>query len=317
MSRTKTWRTKPLCGAAAILLFPCLAAADTRLIHHEGRFEPAKHDKVQNALQAKLPASRMTYTAKIQCGPFPGEDWAITAPLWIANPTNKKLHCHYYLAFFDAENRLVGCCNQSTDVDPGAKEFQLGSIVIPGHKNQLLTAARYQAVVYESDGPVGAEPISAKDAADLPGKQRLVIARLTQTGSDVAMKDGFTELRLSADCSFHEPEKGARNTHLQIKSAAEYDVYLSITEVERLLTRPGKGSEKLPPIWSATAEIERQQAPKNLASRYHVVLLDAKGKLVLCSAPARRFQMDAPKDRLLAARKLEVVVYESPLTLRK
>jgi hypothetical protein len=306
-----------LCAPMVLFMIPCLAAADTRLIHHEGRCEPAKHSKIQTALQVKLPAARMTYTAKMHCGPFPGEDWAIVAPLFIANPTKQKLYCHCYLAFFDAQNRLVGCCNQATDVNPGAKDLQLGSCIVPGAKGKLLSATRVQAVVYESDGPIGAEPISAKDAADLPGKQRSVIAKLTQTGSDVVTKDSFTELRLRADCSFHEPEKGARNTHLQIKSAAEYDVYLSVTESERLLTRPGKGVEKLPPIWSMTAEIERQQPPKGLASRYHVALLDVKGKLVLCSAPARTFQMDAPKDRLLAARKLEMVVYESPLALRK
>jgi hypothetical protein len=155
---------------------------------------------------------------------------------------------------------------------------------------------------------------SALNAAGLPGKSRAVITKLTQTDADVAEQEGYTELRLSADCSFHEPEKGARNTHLRIKGAAEYDVYLSATKSERLVTRPGKSSLKLPPIWSVSAGIERLKPPKSLASRYHVALLDGKGKLVVCSASPRLFQMDAPKDRLLAARKLHVVVFEWPLT---
>lgn len=87
------------------------------------------------------------------------EKLMICANVEIKNPTNKIMHCEYYVAFFDREGNLVGCASQGT-MDDGLKagedtNFSSCLVFIPHSMFDKVTS--YKLIFYESEVPIGKE----------------------------------------------------------------------------------------------------------------------------------------------------------------
>lgn len=86
-------------------------------------------------------------------GDFFGKE-TVFAGISVKNTGSKPMFFHYYVAFFDKDNVLIGAAGQgSFGVDglkPGA-QTQMGSCLIHLPKDQYKAIASYQAVIYETD----------------------------------------------------------------------------------------------------------------------------------------------------------------------
>ena len=85
-------------------------------------------------------------------------DWfgghAISGQVDVENPTDATVHFGYHVAFFDAEGGLVGCANQSMDVEGGAR-VTVGGAVIKLPREAIGTVRRYQIAWYEDAQEIG------------------------------------------------------------------------------------------------------------------------------------------------------------------
>jgi hypothetical protein len=292
------------------------AYAETREARQAGRCNLSNHDWPRNPLELKVTATAaMSYKVQLSTGLFASGEWAIFAPLFVTNGTGKPLHLHYYIAFFDSDDRLVGCCNQGIETKPGVKDLQLGSCIVEGPKQRLLSAVKYQFTIYESDRWIGQEPISVKDAAALPGRSGAVTTTLMGAVRKQDAKDGVTVVHLSADCSFQETSAKAKDTHVEIGGESLLDVYLSTREGESGLTQDILGKKTTTTLrrWLIDANREVKRQRRGVTSAQYVALLDRQGQLVVCGKAVGFGARDlvAPKDRLLSASTLQMVVYES------
>ena len=284
--------------------------AETHEVHKAGRCNLADYQWPRNSLEVKATAA-LSYKVQLSSGLFASGEWAIFAPLSVANGTGKLRHLHYYIAFFDSADRLVGCCNQGTEVEPGVKNFQLGSCIIEGPKQRLLTAVKYQFTVYESDQPIGEEPISAKDAAALPGRSGAVTTLLTGAVLKKDAKDDLTVVHLSADCCFQETKKN-KDTHLEIEGAQLLDLCLSTRKQEGVARNLSKKTETVLRQWLIDANLEVKRKAMVVRGGVYLALLDREGRVVVCGKAVGlgANNLVAPKDRLLSASSLRLAVYE-------
>ncbi|MDV6032744.1 MAG: hypothetical protein F9B45_22190 [Phycisphaera sp. RhM] len=279
-----------------------------RLLRAEGAFNPSAHDR-QNSFEFPI-AGSMNYRVRISCAPWVGKEWCINPLVDITNPSESTLYVKYYSAFYNHDGQLVGCCNQDANLGPSETPLQLGSLVVRGSKEQLLTATRFQIVIYESDKRIGSQPIDQKTIASLVGRSGKVISELKQTNSSVARASDHAELRLQADISFDDPVGKRRNTHLRIEGAGEYDVYVSTRLRNVLETNVGRANARFD-RWESDVEFEAIKRVKGVSAIAHAALHDQSGRLIACSATSSTRQLAAPEDILLSAEKLDLVVYES------
>ncbi|HVW02195.1 MAG TPA: hypothetical protein VHB77_17720 [Planctomycetaceae bacterium] len=305
------------------------ANAETREVRQAGRCNLADYPWPKKSLEVTATAA-MSYKVQLSTGIFANGEWAIFAPLSISNETGKRLYVQYYVAFFDRADRLVGCCQQGAEATPALKNLQLASCVIQGPKEQLLSATKYQVAVFESDRPIGEEPISVEDADALPGGSGGVTTLLTGAVLKQAAPEGPSVLHLSADCSFAEIRTESKDTHLEVKGARLRDFYLSTGKRERLVVSEtgGKKTETILHQWLMNANLETKSKAQGADGNYwqgvggiaHVALLDRQGRLVVCGPVVglgSTHDLVAPKDRLLSASTLRMVIYESAATAAK
>ncbi|QDV47836.1 hypothetical protein Enr13x_77480 [Stieleria neptunia] len=279
-----------------------------RMIRADGTFNPSAHDR-QNCLEFEI-AGSMNYRVRISCAPWVGKEWCINPLVDITNQNDFTLNAKYYCAFYNHDGQLVGCCNQGANLEPSETPLQLGSLVVRGPKEKLLTATKFQIVIYESDKRIGTHPIDRAATASLVGRSGKVISQLKQTNSNVAPADDHAELRLLADISVDDPVEKNRNTHLRIKGAAEYDLYVSTRQREVLETNVGGESVRFD-LWESAVEFEPIKRVKGVSAITHAALHDQSGRLIACSTTSTTRALTAPEDILLSAQKLAVVVYES------
>ena len=86
-------------------------------------------------------------------GDFFGQE-TVFAGINVKNTGSKPMFFHYYVAFFDKDNNLIGATGQGSFGDEGMKpgeETQMGSCLIHLPKDKYKTIASYQAVIYETD----------------------------------------------------------------------------------------------------------------------------------------------------------------------
>jgi len=286
---------------------PDIETGSPHALRAEGTFLPAAHGQ-QKPFEFEIPG-RMHYRVRITCKPFVKEEWCINPLVDITHRSGPRLYAKYYAAFFDSDGQLVGCCGQDADKPPSATPLQLGSLVIRGPKERLQSATRFQIVIYESDQQIGSEPISAEATAALVGRGGEVISRLEQTASSVTPIAGQTELRLQAEVTFQDPAEKARNSHLRITGATEYDLYLSTRKQDVVLNHSNRPDERFD-RWETDIEFDKRQRVKGVSTIVHAALLDAAGRLIVCSGASAR-QLAAPEDALLFARRLDLVTYET------
>ncbi len=300
-----------LCAAVPLSLLQS-ASADTRELRSGDKCDLARHDHRDRALEVRL-SERASYRAKISCGPFPVDKWAIFASVFVSNDTGAKLHAVAYLALFDDERRLVACSQQSGEFEPGARDEQMYNRIAFAPKDRTFNATSYEIVIYESDRRPGEEPLSAEAAVALPGRAGRVVTRLEATHARVLHRDAFTELRQEAAVSFHNPSVKTRNSHLRFSAAADYDLYLD-TGLQESLEVKDPGGRNLRTVlrrWTADGEFERLPvSDPTLEVDRHIALLDGDGRLVACASDGL-YWLIAPEDRLLSATKLCVAIYES------
>ena len=75
----------------------------------------------------------------------------IWAGAFLANPTAKKMRGEYHVALFDKNKRLIGSASQGLDLDPGKKDWQLGSCMVFAPENILKQVKYAQWRFYVSD----------------------------------------------------------------------------------------------------------------------------------------------------------------------
>lgn len=307
------------------LVFACLLAAaapapvlgETRAVRLAGKCDLAKHDSFDNALVVRADG-RMRYSMHVSCSPFVRGDWIINPILVVANKTDSALHCLYYVALFDRNDRLVGCCHQGSRVDAGKEALQFGSCIVHGPKARLLAATRFDAVIYESDRPIGVEAVSA-DAVDktLAGAEAIV-SRLASAKESTREAGQYTERRATADIEYRPRVGKTRNAYLSLGDKT-FHLYLNTVLRETVVVRTsgGKSTRTAFEAWRTDVDLERRNRDRTIRQWRHVALLDAKGRLVVSSTYTGGRDLYAPPDYLLAAEKLHVVVYEVPAPKKK
>ncbi len=291
------------------LTLPDIESSTTLGLRAEGKFNPAAHD-FGNPFEFEF-QGRMHYRIRLTCKPFVKDEWTINPLADITNETDLTMYVAYYAAFFNKEGRIVGCCNQSTSVKPLERPMQLGSLVIRAPKETLLTATHYKIVAYESNERIGVEPISPDAATSMIGRSGNVIAKLEQLDSTVTPGDQYAELRVLTKVVLEDQVERNRSTHLKITSAEAYDLSLTARKREQSTTNGnGEVLERFDG-WQTNVEFERLKRVKGVSPTPNAALLDAKDRLILCSADNRTGMLAAPEDAMLSASKLDVVVYET------
>jgi hypothetical protein len=94
-------------------------------------------------------------TTDWHAGDFFGNE-TVFAGVKVKNTGTKPMFFHYYVAFFDKDNNLVGSTGQGSFGDEGLKageETQMGSCLIELPKDRYKAISSYQAVIYETDIP--------------------------------------------------------------------------------------------------------------------------------------------------------------------
>jgi hypothetical protein len=94
-------------------------------------------------------------TTEWRAGDFFGKQ-TVFAGARVRNTGNQPMFFHYYVAFFDKNNKLIGASSQGSFGDKGlepGKETQLGSCLIHLPPDRYKDIASYQAVIYETDKP--------------------------------------------------------------------------------------------------------------------------------------------------------------------
>lgn len=101
--------------------------------------------------------TKLKGTCRFSLSDFFGQQ-IISAPIEVSNQSEKPMHCHYYVAFFDKNGNLLGCTGQGTMKDGGiapGDNTQFGSCLIPLPKTVREKAVSYKITYYESDMPIG------------------------------------------------------------------------------------------------------------------------------------------------------------------
>jgi hypothetical protein len=81
--------------------------------------------------------------------------WGVSVSGKLHNPTDKKMHYSYQIAFFDADKNLIGCQNFTHWVDAG-KTVTAGTFISLS-ADQIDKITSYSAVFYESDQQIGSK----------------------------------------------------------------------------------------------------------------------------------------------------------------
>lgn len=82
----------------------------------------------------------------------------VNAGISLENTGKKPMFCHYYVAFFDKDGKLLGCAGQGTFGKEGmaaGKKTMLGSCLIPMPHGKHEQIASYKVAFYESEMQVG------------------------------------------------------------------------------------------------------------------------------------------------------------------
>lgn len=81
----------------------------------------------------------------------------INAGVRLHNTSKSAMHCHYYVAFFNAEGDLLGSASQGTMGEGLAadEKTQLGSCLIPLPVGTHEKVTHYQVRFFESPKPIG------------------------------------------------------------------------------------------------------------------------------------------------------------------
>jgi len=97
-------------------------------------------------------------TANFYLDEFCGEI-IINANIAVVNSQAHAMHCQYYVAFFDENDRLLGCAGQGSELAPGKGTHHFGSCLIPIPerivKDVVKDVVRYKPAFYESVEPIG------------------------------------------------------------------------------------------------------------------------------------------------------------------
>ena len=293
--------------AEAIVAAPHPEDGFPSVVRAEGTFTPSTHD-TQNRFEFTV-EGRMSWRIRMSFHEFVGDEWVINPLADVSNSTYFLLYARYYAAFFNDAGELVGCCSQESDFEPSEKPLQLGSLVVKGPKDKLLTATRFKIVIYEAEQQIGVEPIDAESTSELAGRDGKVITTLKSSGSTATTGDNHTALQLQADIAFEDPGDKRRNTHLKLDGVTEYDLYVSTGRSEIVVTHSDGESERFN-RWQCDVEFDPKKQLKGVASDTHAALLNADGKLVACSGSFSTRRLAAPEDELLSVRSLHFVAYE-------
>ncbi len=92
-------------------------------------------------------------TTDWHAGDFFSEE-TVFAGVSVKNTGAKPMFFHYYVAFFDKDNNLIGATGQGSFGKEGLKpgeQTQMGSCLIELPKDKYKAIASYQAVIYETD----------------------------------------------------------------------------------------------------------------------------------------------------------------------
>jgi len=84
---------------------------------------------------------------KLRADEFVG-DYAVFAVPSITSKASQKLDVSYHTAFFDAGGNLLASVSQTAEVEPGSKDFQLGSALTPLPKSVVDRITAYQIVIH-------------------------------------------------------------------------------------------------------------------------------------------------------------------------
>jgi hypothetical protein len=139
---------------AALLQIPALVAlGETK----EGSCQLKQGEAFDKDVFTVQVGQKIKGTCKFCIQDFFGQK-IINAGVEIRNTSDKTMHCQYYVAFFDKDDKLIGCAGQGTFGEKGlaaGKTTQFGSCLIPLPAGLHEKAVRYQIAFYESDRQIG------------------------------------------------------------------------------------------------------------------------------------------------------------------
>ncbi len=307
VSTDDTQRSNNGLPSEVVVTAPQPAEGFPSVVRAEGTFNPSAHDS-QSRFEFKI-EGQLTWTVRMSMHEFVGDEWMINPLADVSNPTGSEVHVRYNAAFFNDSSELVGCCSQDASVESSETPLQLGSLIVKGPKNRLLTATRFQITIYEARQHIGVEPLDREAIPEIADETGKVITTLQTSSSGAEPDTNSSALRLQADVAFEEPVDRRRSTHLKLNGVTEYDLYLSTRRSETLLTSSNAESERFV-RWLCDVEFEPQERLTGVATDTHAALLNGEGKLVTCSGNSSTRRLAAPQDELLGVSTLKFVAYE-------
>ena len=120
-------------------------------LQEAGPFDDKKHQVVE------LEADGVTLKAKLYIDDF-FKKKIINANADVNNTNDTPKFFQYYIAFFDADGKLIGCTSQSSFGNEGlagGEKTQLGSCLIHLDPGDIKKVKTYQAVFYVGDQEIG------------------------------------------------------------------------------------------------------------------------------------------------------------------
>jgi hypothetical protein len=140
---------KKLILAVIICSLPLIAFGETK----EGTCELKQGSALDKDVLTVQVGDKIKGTAKFYITDFLGQK-IISANIKFTNTANESMHCEYYVAFFDKDDRLVGCAHGGTGLAAG-ESTMFGSCLIPLPKGFHEKVVQYKIAFYEDDKPIG------------------------------------------------------------------------------------------------------------------------------------------------------------------
>ncbi len=140
---------KKLILAAIICGLPLMAFGETK----EGPCKLKQCSALDKDVVTVQLGDKVKGTAKFYITDF-FEQKIISANINFTNTANKSMYSEYYVAFFDKDDKLVGCDHGGTELAAG-QSTQFGSCLIPLPKGFHERIVQYKIAYYEDDKPIG------------------------------------------------------------------------------------------------------------------------------------------------------------------
>ena len=290
---------------------PDLEGGSTHAFYAQGTFNALAHDS-RSPFQFDIDG-QLKYRFRLRFDKFVQGEWALIPQLEVTNETESKMYTMLYAAYFDDEDRLVGCCHQGLESEPNGRPTQMASLIVSGPKTMLAKATNFRLVLYESDKRIGVAPTLKSDDPESEDTRK-VATELTNITQVNIPQNGYSELRLDANISARDIAEHKRNTHVKLKGATTYDCYVSMRTREVLLTRlVGKEQAKKEErfnSWGTSIEFDPVKRVKGMYALLHAALLNDEGQLVVCTTKYGNSSLPVPSDKLLSATQLKLVAHE-------